>query len=247
MNGKYSKVTNVTTYKSKFSGLNIGHGPKVIGDPPTSPADFTFASNVHSYENDLDGLTIAGSNGVHVVDLFAEKNKRHNIRIYNLATKTKLSRIVSLSSAGPGSSFGVLYETGIDHVLDNSKIAFNRDHGVVVTRQDETLSKTQVDIGFGMEIYNNGQGAESGGTQHASGILLESGVEKCKMFLCNIYDNQSVKTQKYGIRIVNGTDHEIIFPENIEGNAVCNIQRLSTQTLERKTEQTNNLDPLACE
>ncbi len=252
VNGKYSKVTNVTTFKSKFSGLNIGHGPDgPLTDPPQSPADFTFASNIYTYENDLQGLTIAGSEGVHVTDVFAEKNKKHNIRIFALATKTKLSRIVCLSSEGTETSNGILYETGIDHVLENSKIAFSRDHGVVVTRQQsaggDTLPKTQVDIGFGMEIYNNGQGAGSSGTQNASGILLEANAEKCKVFLNNIYDDQTVKTQKYGLRIASGTDHQIVFPENIKDNSLCNIQRISPQTNEKKTAQTDNLSPLTCE
>ena len=59
VNGVNSKVSGVLTYHCTGTGLNIGHS-----DPEGNKSDFTIVSNIESYGNELEGITITNSDQV---------------------------------------------------------------------------------------------------------------------------------------------------------------------------------------
>lgn len=207
VNGVRCSVNNVITFGSKFSGLNIGHA--------TLPADDTTISNVKSYNNVYDGLTISGSNRVQVTNFVAYGNLLNNIEIKENSNNSKLLNITSRNSAG---GQGILYASGIGHLVDMSDIFENVASGIYVS------PSCSVTVGANVQIYNNGQVSVG-----SSGIVLAQSLN-CKILMPKCFDNQTIKTQDVGILVAGGDGHTIVFPEDVKNNISYQIRLLSSPT-----------------
>lgn len=187
INGKRSKASNILTYGSSMSGLNIGHS----GDP----ADGTKVTNVRSFNNTFEGLTVADSSNVDASALEIYDNKRNNIRIFAEAKSSRISKVISRDSAG---GQGILYESGTGHILENAEVYRNANSGIYVDRN------VSLSIGGKTKSYNNGQIF----SVNSAGIVLNQAVN-AKISGLETYDNQRVKTQESGLWIASGSGHVI--------------------------------------
>ncbi|TMV52770.1 right-handed parallel beta-helix repeat-containing protein [Paenibacillus mesophilus] len=195
INGKRSKASNVLTYASGYSGLNVGH------ENEENRTDDTVIMNVHSYDNTYEGLTVAGSARVQVTNLIVHGNKRNNINLFRNSTETRLTQVVSRQSAG---GQGILVQSG-HHFVVSSTITGNAAHGIYVK------NGAAVTVGSGVTISNNAQSVAD-----CSGIVLENS-ERSMIMGAAIFDDQSAKTQGCGITIDGGGHHTIAL-NRIEGN-----------------------------
>lgn len=192
VNGERSKVSNVLSYESAYSGLNIGH------ESPENRSDDTVVTNVHSYNNNFEGLTIAGSARVQVVNLVVYGNRRNNIQVFGGATASKLTQVISRDSAG---GQGIVYKSGAGHVLNASEVFGNAYSGIYVQKTSAMTDPVSLSVGPGVKIYNNGQLNSS-----VSGIVLDNSMDS-QIIGAEIYDNQAVKTQGYGVTVSGGGGH----------------------------------------
>ena len=111
INGLRSKVSNVKTFGSKFSGLNVGH--------EGVPSDNSTISNVESFKNSYEGLTIAGSKSVYANNIIVYDNVRTNIWVFRNSNASILQNIVSKN---PISGIGIRYDSGTKHILRNVEL-----------------------------------------------------------------------------------------------------------------------------
>ncbi|GAA3399672.1 right-handed parallel beta-helix repeat-containing protein [Paenibacillus hodogayensis] len=212
VNGERSKVSNVLSYESAFSGLNIGH------EIAEGRADDTVVTNVHSYNNNYEGLTITGSARVQVVNLVVYGNRRNNIQVYGGSTASKLTNIVSRNSAG---GQGIVYKSGTGHSLVAAEVYGNAYSGIYVQKPSSVTDPVSLTVGYGVKIYNNGQLNST-----VSGIVLENSRDS-QIIGAEIYDDQAVKTQGYGVSVSGGSGHAFAL-NNIHDNATSQIRLLGS-------------------
>jgi hypothetical protein len=191
INGKYNKVNNVETSGADGSGLNIGH----VGNP----SDYAIIDNVHSYENELDGITITDSDNLLISNIHLEGNQRHNLQIHDGSTHVQVNNalIYGYPDFNGGTPFGIYINSGGRHGINNATI-YNNYHGIYVHNVTSPVS-----IGSEVFIYNNGSSTSTTG----SGIrLIDS--QNVSINGPKIFCDQPVgnKTQKYGI-FVSGSDN----------------------------------------
>lgn len=200
VNGKYSKVNNILTHGSKYSGLNVGHS--------NSSSDYTQVSNVISYGNTYEGYTIGGSKYVQSTNIETYGNERHNIKIFDGSSNCKLLNINSHESVN---GFGVFFETGTGHMIDNASVDSNAEVGIYCQEN------TGVNIGNNVECNNNGQKTTTG-----SGIVLNN-VISALIGSVSCCDTQDVKTQESGIWCASAKNVVINQPKLI-GNKTYDIR-----------------------
>jgi hypothetical protein len=206
INGLRCKGSNILSYNSAYSGVNIGH----VG----SPSDETILADVHSYNNTYEGLTISGSNDIVVNGIEVYGNIRNNIRIFESSNRTKMNHVISRNSAG-GS--GILYEYGTGHTLDDAEVKYNYGSGIYVN------NNTEVTIGNKVKSYNNGQGA----SVNSAGIIVNTATACIIGIEC--YDDQTPKTQESGIWFAGGTNH-ICTLANVHDNKTYDIRLTASPT-----------------
>lgn len=200
INGLYSKASNILTYNSKYSGLNVGHNGY--------PSDFSQINNIISYNNAYEGYTIGGSKFVQSNNIETFGNTRHNIRIFDGSSNCKLLNINSHKS---GDGFGVFFETGIGHMIDNASVNSNAEMGIYCQEN------TGVNIGNNVECNNNGQKTKTG-----SGIVLNK-VLNANIGTVTCCDTQTEQTQESGIWCASSRN-VIINQPKLKGNKTYDIR-----------------------
>lgn len=200
INGLYSKASNILTYNSKYSGLNVGHNGY--------PSDFSQINNIISYNNAYEGYTIGGSKFVQSNNIKTFGNTRHNIRIFDGSSNCKLLNINSHKS---GDGFGVFFETGIGHMIDNASVNSNAEMGIYCQEN------TGVNIGNNVECNNNGQKTKTG-----SGIVLNK-VLNANIGTVTCCDTQTEQTQESGIWCASSRN-VIINQPKLKGNKTYDIR-----------------------
>ena len=200
INGLYSKASNILTYNSKYSGLNVGHNGY--------PSDFSQINNIISYNNAYEGYTIGGSKFVQSNNIETFGNTRHNIRIFDGSSNCKLLNINSHKS---GDGFGVFFETGIGHMIDNASVNLNAEMGIYCQEN------TGVNIGNNVECNNNGQKTKTG-----SGIVLNK-VLNANIGTVTCCDTQTEQTQESGIWCASSRN-VIINQPKLKGNKTYDIR-----------------------
>ena len=200
VNGKYSKVNNILTHGSKYSGLNVGHS--------NSSSDYTQVSNVISYGNTYEGYTIGGSKYVQSTNIETYGNERHNIKIFDGSSNCKLLNINSHESVN---GFGVFFETGTGHMIDNASVDSNAEVGIYCQEN------TGVNIGNNVECNNNGQKTKTG-----SGIVLNK-VLNANIGTVTCCDTQTEQTQESGIWCASSRN-VIINQPKLKGNKTYDIR-----------------------
>ncbi|MDU1095140.1 MAG: BppU family phage baseplate upper protein [Clostridioides difficile] len=200
INGLYSKASNILTYNSKYSGLNVGHNGY--------PSDFSQINNIISYNNAYEGYTIGGSKFVQSNNIETFVNTRHNIRIFDGSSNCKLLNINSHKS---GDGFGVFFETGIGHMIDNASVNSNAEMGIYCQEN------TGVNIGNNVECNNNGQKTKTG-----SGIVLNK-VLNANIGTVTCCDTQTEQTQESGIWCASSRN-VIINQPKLKGNKTYDIR-----------------------
>jgi hypothetical protein len=218
VNGYWSKVTNVRSSGCTGAGLDIGHDGK--------PAHYTIVSNVHSFDNQLEGIVINDSEGVSLTGIYVANNgifngdpdhTRNNIYIGGLASHSRISHMVNKLAYGQG----VLYDNYVDpndesvsggrgHVIDNSSIYENAYSGIYVKQY------VQVDVGFGVEVFNNNKK-----TATSAGVVLHNTYD-CRLLGLRTYDIAQEITQTIGVYIIKDTSNiprnQILFAGGIKDN-----------------------------
>jgi Alanine-zipper, major outer membrane lipoprotein len=192
INGERSKASNILTYGSSYSGLNIGHSTA------GNNSDDTIVTNVHSYNNGYEGITIAGSKGVKLIGFEVHGNTRNNVRVYDGASDTKLLSFTVRDSAG---GQGMLYESGLNHLVNDADIYGNAASGIYVS------AGVSIKVGDLVNVYNNG----IVNTANSGGIVLNGALDSY-IGDVNIFDNQTTKTQETGLWIAGGSGHKIKNP-----------------------------------
>jgi hypothetical protein len=207
VNGLRSRVSNVLTYNSSYSGLNIGHNG--------APADDTIVTNLHSYNNVLEGITIGGSKRVKIIGFEVYGNQRNNIRVYDGSSDCKILSGTSRNSSG---GYGLLIESGKDHLVDDMDIFENASSGIYINS-----GASSVKIGINTKSYNNG----ILNSVNSAGLILNSSS------FCEIggsyFDNQQTKTQESGIWIAGGNNHKLLFPI-VKDNSLYQVRKTSSPT-----------------
>lgn len=207
VNGLRCRVSNVLTYGSAYSGLNIGHDGQ--------PTDGTQVSNVQAYGNTLDGITITGSARVGVSNFEVYGNSRNNILVTTGSTAARLTNGASRDSAG---GQGIYLQAGAGHVVSSVAVHGNAVSGVSVGSGVSGVTLQ------GVKAYNNGK-VTSG---NSAGILLNTAT-LCKVIGCDAYDDQATKTQESGIWIAAGSNH-VVTNSYVPVNKTYGIRQTSTPT-----------------
>lgn len=180
VNGLNCIVDGVRVSGSLYSGMNIGHNG--------FPSDGTIVSNVISYGNTLDGVTIGGSSHVQLMNINTWGNARENIRVFDGSSDSQMLNILSHDGVT-----GVRYYSGKNHTIDNAQFYKNTNAGIYAD------TGTSGVIGEKIKSYNNGYGAVL-----SNAINWVVGGE--------YYDDQATKTQIYGLWIAGGSGHIIKSP-----------------------------------
>lgn len=198
VNGKRCIVDNVRSYSSGCSGLNIGQ------DTATAYADDAVISNIHSYNNSYEGITVTHSDRVKIVNINVYGNAidttRENIRV-SLSNSTKWLNIISHDCT----SIAIKFYNGIGHTIDSSEF-----YGCGVGMYVDSMAS--VVIGNTVKIHNN-----------TDGVILAT-ASKCNLVGCEIYTNS-----RYGIQISGGTGHKLL-ETNIYGNTTLDIYEMGSPT-----------------
>lgn len=222
INGLKCKGSNITTYGATGSGLNIGHYHS-NEEEQRDKADYTFISRVHSYDNGIEGVTIAGSYGVILTQIYVENNYRNNIKIYDYASQTVISHIFSISSGGTG----ILYESGVGHTISNATVFYSEGSGIYIGED------TNVTVGLGVETFDNCKSAAGSG----AGVLVDKAFD-CRIVGLKSYDTGSSSKKQYGLWIA-GTgsasrENQVLFDWGIKNNlSGINIKQTSVINLQR--------------
>jgi hypothetical protein len=207
VNGLRCRVSNVLTYGSTMSGLNIGH--------TTQASDDTTVSGVQSYGNTLDGITITGSARVVVLNFECHGNTRNNILATTGASACRFANGTSRDSAG---GQGLYFQYGDGHQVSNVSIFGNAVSGVNIAT---TASRVTLQ---GVKVYNNGQVTSA----NSAGIIVNS-TTLCKVVGCDAFDDQGTKTQESGIWLAGGSNH-IVTATYVPTNKTYGLRQTSSPT-----------------
>ena len=247
INGESCVVNQVKTYNCTGSGLNIGHNNE------ESKADYTIVDDVESYHNELEGITIRNSDHIDLSNIKLHHNKRNNLLIksglknneYFDATYVTITNSIingyynqngdsgdpQYDGGNPKGGYGVRIEEGWGHSIDSTEIYDNYYNGIGIIDVTDTVT-----VGSGVKIYNNGRADELGNPNHkSSGIRIDKSYNcriKCPEIYCTEPD--SVKSQDYGIHILDGGNHiiEAKFPvdsPNAEHKIYCYWGHINTE------------------
>lgn len=203
VNGERSLVSDILTHGSLMSGLNIGHDGQ--------PTDDTQVSNVISYGNTLDGITIVGSARVRVVGGAVYGNVRNNIFVTTGSSAAQLLGVTSRDSAG---GQGIYLNAGSDHQVLGCAVHGNYAAGIYTTTKARLV---------GNSIYNNDQGAVG-----SAGVTVAGAVD-CLITGNEIFDDQGVPTQEYGLWISGGSDHRVS-NNRMHGNVTQDLRATGSPT-----------------
>lgn len=206
VNGIKCRVSNVLSYNSginntngtRFSGVNLGH----VG----YPASDAVLSNIVTYNNSLDGLTITDSDNVQVNNIQSYGNYKANIEIRDGSMNSMLNNVISRDSSNGN---GILYDSGSGHVINNAKSYGNFASGIYA-------NNTNIEIGDLVETYNNGKGVPT-----AAGVVLVN-ITNSEIGDIKSYDDQTTKTQNYGIWLSGGSGNVIKNP-SLSGNETTGL------------------------
>lgn len=205
VNGLRCIVSDILSYGSTLTGLNIGH--------ETQPTDDTQVTNVIAYNNVLEGITITGSARVRVSNAVLYNNQQNNLRVATGSTGIQLVGITSRDSAG---GQGILLGFGSDHLVAGCRVYGNRAAGIYVSPSVKARL-------IGNAVSNNDQGGFG-----SAGITLDTSVD-CLVSDNESFDDQGVPTQEYGIWVAGGSDHRIA-NNRMYGNVTQDLRITSAPT-----------------
>jgi len=202
INGTNNKVINVETWGSDASGLNIGHKNR--------KSDYCIIDNIHSYNNDLEGITISDSSHLLLSNVHLENNKRTNLRIHEASTNVQINNalIYGTPDFDGTSPIGILIKSGGRHSINNATI-YNNYHGIYI-------DSTYAPISIGSEVFISNNGVA--GSDKNSGIKIVNSqlvsINNPKIICDQLEGN---KKQNYGISIHNSQN--LFIRAKIWGNA----------------------------
>lgn len=205
INGLYNKVLNVETWGSDASGLNIGHNG--------NPSNYNTIDNIHSYNNDLEGITITDSKHILMSNIHLENNKRRNLLIHDSSTNIQINNalIYGTPDFGGNAPIGIYIKSGGRHSINNATI-YDNYHGIYIENTSSPIS-----IGSEVFIYNNGsaESTTNSGIKIVNSQLVS--INNPKIFCDQLDEN---KKQNYGIAIYNSQN--LFIRAKIWGNATKN-------------------------
>ena len=210
VNGLRGSVIGCKSYLSTYTGIVFGHAG-VDADPDGHPASDSVCIGNQSYNNTLDGISVANSQYVCIEGNTVFGNQRRNIQLYtwgawanNLLACTITNNTVYGTGLTSGSQIGIYIEKGLYHVITGNRVTDNQYSGIYLDFQSGSS------IVANNICKNNNQVVVSTGGIHSSGsgiVLAQSFGNIVTGNLC--LDDQATPTQGYGIRTADGGNHSI--------------------------------------
>jgi parallel beta-helix repeat protein len=230
VNGLRGRVIGNVSYNSTYTGIVFGHAG-IDADPDGHPASDSICKGNHSYDNLLDGISVANSQYVTIDDNVVFGNQRRNIQLYtwgpwdnDLLACTITNNTVYGTGITTGSQIGIYIEKGLYHIIKGNRVTDNQYSGIYLDYQSGSS------IVANNICKNNNQVVVSTGGIHSSG----SGIVLAQSF-GNIVtgnqclDDQASPTQGYGIRIADGGNHSV-GANRTSGNMSGGIAETGTPT-----------------
>lgn len=215
----YNSVINCKTYLNANVGVNL------------YIADNNFISGNFSHDNTKQGISIlAGSDYNTISNNVISNNASYGILGGAASTQNKYNIYVGNQVHNSGDDGLVIFYSDYARV-ENNIITGNADQGLPI---DNSVGVSVIgnyvatNTNEGIEIKNSSNNAvisgntiigNSQGTAGAdSGIRIETGILNTVVTGNRVYDNQTVKTQKYGFEMQGTADYATVIGNNFSGN-----------------------------
>lgn len=208
VNGVDSVITNVISYGSKYSGVNIGH----VG----YRSDRTTISNCKSFGNVFEGVTIKNSDNILLSNVEAYDNDRNNIYIADDSNATQSVNVITYRSH---TGAGMTISGGVNHQIVSLSSYENATHGLYIDKQ------ANASINGNVKCFNNSKKSDVG-----AGICLNDPYN-CKITAAETFDTQDIRTQDSGIWVNAGVGTKL-FQNKVRGNKTYDIRQTANPQIE---------------